>query len=59
MMKMGSQRAKEGHCMRLSRRRRKASSPWGAAQGGAHSLQMGSRRLLILVSLTCITNAAL
>ena len=57
MMKMGSQRAKEGHCV-LSRRHRKASSPWAAAQGGAHSLQMGFRRLLILVSLTCITNAA-
>ena len=56
-MKMGSQRAKEGHCVRLSRRHRKASSPWVAAQGGAHCLQMGFRRLLILVSLTCITDA--
>ena len=58
MMKMGSQKAKEGHCVRPSRRHRKASSPWAAAQGGAHSLQMGSRRLLILVSLTCIINTA-
>ena len=57
-MKMGSQRAKEGHCVRLSRRHRKASSLWAAAQGGVHCLQTGFRRLLILVSLTCITDAA-